>query len=148
MNRIPSNAFLTCLLFLILVPTAVHSQESRDSINYVRLYADSAGVTHFMDEKIELGDPMPLGVRTTAFTSATQVGHLLIPSGFDQDWHPAPRRQWIYVLSGTLEVEAQDGEKREFLVGSIFFVEDTTGKGHQTRNLGEEDVLIAWVPID
>ena len=59
------------------------------------------------------------------------------------DWHPAPRRQWIFILSGTLEVEVQDGEVRQFPSGSILFVEDTTGKGHKTRVVGGAAVLAA-----
>jgi quercetin dioxygenase-like cupin family protein len=63
------------------------------------------------------------------------------------DWHPAPRRQWLFVLSGTLEVEVQDGEVRQFQVGSIIFVEDTEGKGHKTRVVGKEAFVAAVVPV-
>src|SRR5436309_15778795 len=35
-----------------------------------------------------------------------------MPEGLYQDWHPASRRQLLFVLSGTLEVETSDGKKQ------------------------------------
>jgi hypothetical protein len=56
--------------------------------------------------------------------------------GYISDWHPAPRRQFVLIASGSVELTATDGETREFGPGSVFFVEDINGKGHKTRVLG------------
>ncbi len=45
------------------------------------------------------------------------------------------------------EVTASDGEKRRFGPGSIVLLDDTTGKGHQTRAVGTIDHIAAVVPI-
>ena len=147
MKKIESVA-LIILSSLLLTPILVHAESSPNMIKYAKLYADSTGITHFKDEQISFGEPNADGARFTPLTLATQVGHLLLPVNFKADWHPAPRKQWIFVLTGTVEVEAQDGEIRQLSSGSIAFVEDTIGKGHQTRNVGDEPVLIAWVPVD
>lgn len=52
------------------------------------------------------------------------------------DFHPAPRRQLVVVLSGTLEIELADGQKRTFGPGQLFLADDTAGQGHVTRTVG------------
>jgi hypothetical protein len=41
-----------------------------------------------------------------------------MPEGLYQDWHPASRRQLLFVLSGTLEIETRDGTKRQCSSGT------------------------------
>ena len=49
------------------------------------------------------------------------------------DWHPAPRRQYVIILTGQLEIGLGDGTTRRFGPGDARLVEDTTGQGHTTR---------------
>ena len=65
---------------------------------------------------------------------STSFGEM--PAGLEQDWHPASRRQFVVVLSGTVEVEASDGEKRQFQPGEMFLADDSASSGHRTRTLG------------
>ncbi len=58
-----------------------------------------------------------------------------LPADLDQDWHNAPDRQLVAVLSGRLEVETTDGACRQWGPGGLFFADDTTGRGHRTRVL-------------
>jgi hypothetical protein len=51
------------------------------------------------------------------------------------------------VLSGKLEVEAGDGERREFTPGTVLLVTDVDGRGHKTNALGTDDVFLVWVPV-
>jgi hypothetical protein len=51
------------------------------------------------------------------------------------------------VLTGVMEVEAGDGEKRTFTPGSVLLVTDVDGMGHRTQVVGEQEVLLVWVPI-
>ena len=55
----------------------------------------------------------------------------------DYDWnfHTAPQKQYIVLLEGEIEIETSLGNKRIFGPGEVLLVEDTTGKGHKTRNL-------------
>ena len=70
------------------------------------------------------------------------------PPGWYGDWHPAPRRQLLFTLSGKLDVEVSNGEIRVFGHGSIILVEDTTGKGHVSRAISSERVYMAVVPLE
>jgi hypothetical protein len=38
-------------------------------------------------------------------------------------------------MDGEIEIETSLGEKRVFKHGDVLLVEDTTGKGHRSRNL-------------
>jgi hypothetical protein len=59
-----------------------------------------------------------------------------MPEGLYQDWHPASRRQLLFVLSGTLEVEASDGKKHRCGSGEVFLADDVGSRGHRTRTIG------------
>lgn len=56
-----------------------------------------------------------------------------LPPGLDQDWHVAPNRQLVLVLTGVLEVETTEGETRRWSAGGMFMADDPKGKGHRTR---------------
>lgn len=70
-----------------------------------------------------------------------------IPSEWVGDWHRAPRRQFYIQLSGNLEVAVSDGEIRKFSAGSFVLLEDTTGKGHLTRVVGDTAVDAVFVQL-
>ena len=106
-----------------------------------RLYTGSDGKSHI--EPIELakaGD-------WTKGLGATQISFSTWPVGRFLDWHPAPRRQFVIILSGQLEIGLGDGEKHVFGAGDARLVEDTTGQGHTTRVVGAEPVVTATVPL-
>lgn len=58
----------------------------------------------------------------------------VLPS-YDYDFHNAPQKQYIILLDGEIEIETSLGDVRRFRAGDVLLVEDTTGKGHKTRNL-------------
>jgi len=49
------------------------------------------------------------------------------------DWHPAPRRQWVITLSGSVEIGLGDGSSMTFGAGDVFLAEDVTGQGHTAK---------------
>jgi len=63
------------------------------------------------------------------------------------DWHTGPRRQFVITLSGRGEIEVAGGQKISAGPGHINLIEDTTGKGHITRNLGTEDRIAITIPL-
>jgi quercetin dioxygenase-like cupin family protein len=71
-----------------------------------------------------------------------------LPVGWSGDWHPAPKRQFGILIEGELEVTASDGEVRTFKAGDVRLLEDTSGKGHQTKVLGDRDVLNTIIQLD
>ena len=70
-----------------------------------------------------------------------------LPEGLDQDWHQAPTRQIVIVLSGTVEVTTTDNQVRQWSTGESFIASDVTGQGHKTRTLGgPAQVMFAPLP--
>jgi quercetin dioxygenase-like cupin family protein len=77
----------------------------------------------------------------------TQLRFSTRQPGVLQDWHPAPQRQFVIILSGSLEIGFEDGSKKVFGPGDARLVEDTTGKGHTTIALGNEPCITATVGL-
>ena len=106
-----------------------------------RLYNGDDGKSRIEDQSLAshpaLTTPQP----------AAQIVFTHLPVGTFIDWHPAPRRQYVIILSGQLEIGLGDGTVRRFGAGDARLVEDTTGRGHTTRVVGTEPVLTAVVPL-
>ena len=100
----------------------------------VRVYADTAGISHFGEMDLELHDGGAIG-RLSDPIPASDVIFRENDPGYDYDWHVAPRRQFIVLLDGEIEIEVGDGERRRFHGGQVILVEDTSGAGHRTRNV-------------
>jgi hypothetical protein len=108
-------------------------------MRYTRIYSDEQGETHFEDLSPEMVAEryagaewlisQPLPVADLRFRRVT--------TEFPDEPHVAPRRQLIVALAGEAEVEVSDGETRWFGPGCVMLVEDTTGKGHRTRRIGD-----------
>ena len=134
-----ARAAALAAMLLVSMP-ALHAQ----TIQVSRLDTGADGVTRFSDEEIPWSGRA--GTRTELFP-AEQIGFLRLLAGSRTDWHPAPRKQYVMVLEGTMEVEAGDGERRTFEAGSVLLVTDIEGRGHRTNVLSEEDVFLVWVPV-
>ncbi len=119
---------------------------------YTRVYTDENGETHFEDVEIELSlvdfaPPAP-ALLLSAFTDAKKYGFISAPTGWHGDWHPTPKRQMMVYISGKREATVSDGEVRVFGPGSVTLVEDTSGKGHTSRVVGDEEVLGLVVQLE
>ena len=117
---------------------------------YVRVYTGDDGESHFEKVKATLAlDPaaaQPIG-RSEVF-SAGEFSLIGAPQKWDYTWHTAPRRQFVIVLQGVMEVEVAGGVVERFSAGDVLLADDTTGRGHQTRSVGDEPLLAGVVPID
>jgi len=51
------------------------------------------------------------------------------------------------LLSGKVEVETSDGDIRQFGPGNIILLEDMGGKGHRSKNTGDEYLSFFVVQI-
>lgn len=120
-------------------------------MKYTKIFSDEEGETHFEDVEVELElteftPPIP-PINISSYTSAKRYGFWVFPSGWFGDWHTAPRKQIFFVLSGESEAMVSDGEVRRFSSGSVLLVEDTWGKGHKSRILSSEDMVVAVVHL-
>jgi hypothetical protein len=120
-------------------------------MKYFRVYADQNGDSHVEEREVELSltdfaPPAP-PVDLSSLMPATALAFLHAPARWDGPPHPAPRRQFILVLSGEIEGVTSDGEVWHFGPGNVILVEDTWGKGHATRVVGNDPVHMAIVQL-
>ena len=78
---------------------------------------------------------------------ATQIRFSSRAPGVLQDWHTAPQRQFVFIISGRLEIGFEDGSKKIFGPGDARLIEDITGKGHTTIALGDEPCISATIGL-
>lgn len=123
-----------------------------DRVTYVRLGPDANGESHF--ERRELGltatafaPPAP-PMEVSPVAAATGWRFLHLPPNWVGGWHPTPRRIWIFCLRGELDFTASDGEVHRIRPGSTMLLEDTTGRGHDSRVVGDGDALLVAVQLD
>jgi hypothetical protein len=77
---------------------------------------------------------------------ATAVCFVCLPAGLDQDWHQAPARQLVMLLSGSVEVTTTDDEVRRWNAGEMFIAGDITGRGHKTRTI-DGPATVMFIPV-
>jgi hypothetical protein len=112
-----------------------------------RVYSDSSGESHFDEVDYPLQDAGDIG-RLSQLVPATGVIFRENDPTYDYDWHVAPRRQFIVLLDGVIELETSDGDRRTFKGGEILLLEDTTGKGHRTRNVEQRTRRSVFITLD
>ena len=113
--------------------------QTRKPITMTRIYAGPNGQSHAEEVEMKLTD------RGIADFAATAAQFSSRPAGPpNTNWHTGPRRQFVITLSGRAELEVSDGTKIVAGPGHINLIEDTTGKGHLTRNI--EDRVVITIP--
>ena len=79
--------------------------------------------------------------------TATSVRFAWVPAGTRvAGWHTTPVRQFVVWLTGWVEFETSDGERRRCEPGAVVLAEDTFGKGHISRHPDEGQYLM-FVPV-
>ncbi len=118
-------------------------------IGYLRIYSDREGCSHFEKKSVNLepkdyAPPAP-PLNTSQIAPADNSVFLELPTGWFGDWHPTPVRQWLILMTGECEFEVGDGERAVCHAGDVVLLDDTTGKGHRTKVLGNDNVRIAAI---
>ena len=93
------------LIFASLIP----AQQS-ESVVLTRLYTGPDGQTHAERTEVRFV-PRVDGIGLSPLVKANGFFYLKLPAGHVQEWHPAPRRQYVIALSGRNEIELVNGEK-------------------------------------
>ncbi|MDP3061589.1 MAG: cupin domain-containing protein [Chloroflexota bacterium] len=121
----------------------------------VRMFTGEDGQSHF--EEIDLpAKADAVGETASLLNACGAVTMRRVLPGPDAGWppartggwHKAPRRQYVVVLSGEMEVAVADGETRRFRPGDVLLTEDTTGKGHITRTVGDQSRVMLHIPLE
>jgi hypothetical protein len=125
--------------------TGVVLAQTQRPILITRLYTGSDNQTHAEEVELKFTPGKPAEVAKLMPITSAELHRTA--GGSVDDWHRAPRRQYVITLSGHGELEVADGKKISFGPGSIDLVEDTTGKGHITKAVGTEDRVTLQLPL-
>ena len=91
-----------------------------------RMYTGDNGQS--VMEELQLNDPILESLKTCT-GSSIQINE---PTEFSE-MHPAPRRRWMSMLSGQIDIQLADGTIHSFGPNDLRLWEDVTGTGHKTR---------------
>jgi uncharacterized cupin superfamily protein len=100
------------------------------------MFTGPDGQTHFGELDIPASFAADSGREATQPLPSIGAGLAEATVARDQlDYHNAPRRQMVAVLTGGIEITTGDGTTKQFRPGDIFLADDLTGQGHKTRDL-------------
>ena len=119
----------------------------------VVLYTDDTGRARFDEHSIALQEGTPQ-TRLSALlpSGGYQLRHS--PVGFASDFHCTSAPQWVFILSGRMEIGLRDGSSRIFEPGQHFYSADTLPPGaafddrlhgHRSAQVGDEPLLTLFV---
>ena len=110
------------------VDEAVVSAQTYNPFMMQRVYTGTDGLSHV--EQVELNAQSALERVTGAVVRVSQPGSF-------SDWHVGPTRRYIINLTGGGQLEVEEGQV-DLPPGSVEYIDDLTGKGHTTANVGQE----------
>jgi hypothetical protein len=112
-----------------------------------RLVAIAEGESRFTEFDIPLESKklLEFTIRASDGFVSPNVSVVELPEGIDAGWHGSTARRLVIILSGVVEVETGDGEKRHFRPGAVFLDDDVAGR-HQTRVV-EGPVRAVFIPF-
>jgi len=111
-----------------------------------RIYSGDDGESHLEDIEIEMAESGLAGLMSEP-VAATSVIFREVTGDYNLDFHCAPRRQYVVNLTGSVEIETGNGDKRLLGPGSILLAEDTTGRGHISRAVDGQPRQCLFIPL-
>ncbi len=117
------------------------------NVQITRIYSGDDGESHFEDVEIDLVGSGLAG-RMSERQAATGVIFREVDGDYALEFHTAPRRQYVVNLTGSVQIEVGSGEARVLGPGSILLAEDTTGRGHISRNVGGEPRQCLFITLE
>jgi len=120
-------------------------------VSYHRIYTDAHGESRFDTVAVEQRRAQAAPPAAPFYVSqdgpASKFRFYTFEPGWIGELHPAPTRQFLALLAGRVEMETTDGTVRTLGPGDLVLLEDTTGKGHVTRNIGHGYAMFLVVPV-
>jgi hypothetical protein len=124
-----------------------HRLSSGEAMKITRLYTGGDNESHFEDIDIPLEDKGAIGM----LSKPLHAGSIIFRetgADYDYGWHPAPRRQFVIMLEGSVDIEVWGGVTRRFGPGDILLAEDTGGRGHISRAVDGMERKSIFVTLD
>jgi hypothetical protein len=122
----------------------VWAAETHKRVFMTHLFTGPDGQTHAEEIELKFDPGKPGDISKLMQVGAAEVHRN--PANSVDDWHRAPRRQYVITLSGHGEIEVAGGKKIPSGPGHIDLVEDVSGKGHVTR-IGPDDRVTLQLPL-
>jgi len=129
--------------------------QGRKAVVITRIFTGPDGLSHAEDIELDLNSRgatamfkatgAQFSVRSP--TPGAKAGNTAATDSNAPGWHTGPARQFVITLSGRSELEVSGGVRVAAGPGHINLIEDTTGKGHITRNFGPEDRTVLTIPL-
>ena len=129
--------------------------QGRKPVVITRIFTGPDGLAHAEDIELKLGTRgasemlkatgAEFSVRPP--TPGANPSNTAASAASDPGWHTGPARQFVITLTGNSEVEVSAGVHVLAGPGHINLIEDTTGKGHITRNFGPDDRIALTIPL-
>ena len=94
----------------------------------VTLFTDTDGRARFREEAVPLDQGSPKAL-LSALKPSGGLQFRTSPVGFRSEFHCTENPQYLFVLSGAMEIGLQDGTSRVFLPGMHFYSADTLPPG-------------------
>lgn len=119
----------------------------------VVLFTDTDGRARFREDTVELCEGTP-ATRLSPLMPSSGYQLRQSPVGFSSTFHCTGAPQWLFVLSGRMEIGLQDGSSRTFAPGEHFYSADVlpegatfdaTVHGHRSRQVGDEPLVTLFV---
>ena len=129
--------------------------QARKTVVITRIFTGPDGLAHAEDIELNLnarGASEMLKATGAEFsvrspTPGANPANTGVTDSNDPGWHTGPARQFVITLAGSSEVEVAGGVHVRTGPGHINLIEDTTGKGHMTRNFGPDDRIALTIPL-
>ncbi len=124
-----------------------------DAFTQVILFTDSDGRARFREAPVALTEGKP-DARLSALMASGGYQLRHSPVGFRSSFHCTGTPQWVFILSGQMEIGLQDGSSRVFSPGQHFFSADVLPEGatfdpqvhgHWSRQVGADDLITLFV---
>jgi hypothetical protein len=127
------------------------SSPNLNRVTYYRIYSDAKGDSHSdvvtVKQSLVQAAPPAAPFYVSEDGLASRYRFYTFEPGWIGELHPAPTRQFLALMSGEVEMETTDGTVRRFGPGDLVLLEDTSGKGHVTRNIGDGYATFLVVPV-
>jgi hypothetical protein len=124
-----------------------------DHFTQVTLATGADGRALFVESTVPLSEGTPQA-RLSALMPSGGLQLRCSPVGFSSNFHCTQNPQWLFVLSGQMEIGLQDGSTRLFGPGQHFYSADTLPAGatfdaalhgHCSRQVGDQPLVTAFV---
>ena len=119
----------------------------------ITLFTDTDGRARFREESIALTEGTPAS-RLSKIQTASGIQFRESPLGFRSQTHCTGTPQWVFILSGAMEIGLADGSSRVFAAGEHFYSADVLPQGatfdpavhgHWSRQVGNHPLVTLFI---